>query len=125
VSVDRTGKQGHDAHIHPEGNRAANALTFNRRDWLRAAVGGSVGLAHDGLLDLPTVRAATQKLKLANVREFTTSCNFCSCGCGMIAAVREGKLSTIIVWSTTASKNGDSPVHETPFLLQRDWQVRV
>jgi formate dehydrogenase major subunit len=55
-------------------------------------VGGSVGLALDGLLDLPTVRAANQELKLADVREFTTSCNFCSCGCGMIAAVREGKL---------------------------------
>jgi formate dehydrogenase major subunit len=58
-------------------------------------VGGGVGLALDGLLDLPTVRAATQKLKLANVSEFTTSCNFCSCGCGMIAAVREGKLISI------------------------------
>jgi hypothetical protein len=45
-----------------------------------------------GLLDLPTVRAAAQKLRLTNVSEFTTSCNFCSCGCGMIAAVREGKL---------------------------------
>src|SRR6201982_4336757 len=67
-------------------------IRINRRDWIRAAVGGSVGLALDGLLDLPTVRAATQKLKLANVSEFTTSCNFCSCGCGMIAAVREGKL---------------------------------
>jgi formate dehydrogenase major subunit len=66
--------------------------SINRRDWLRMAVGGGAGLALDGLLDLPTVRAANQKLKLANVSEFTTSCNFCSCGCGMIAAVREGKL---------------------------------
>src|SRR5215831_17972058 len=66
--------------------------SVNRRDWLRVAVGGSVGLALDGLIDIPTVRAATNKLKLANVNEFTTSCNFCSCGCGMIAAVREGKL---------------------------------
>jgi formate dehydrogenase major subunit len=66
--------------------------SINRRDWIRAAVGGGVGLALDGLLDLSTVRAATQNLKLANVTEFTTSCNFCSCGCGMIAAVREGKL---------------------------------
>jgi formate dehydrogenase major subunit len=55
-------------------------------------VGSSVGLTLDGLLDVPTVRAATSKLKLANVTEFTTSCNFCSCGCGMIAAVRDGKL---------------------------------
>ena len=43
-------------------------------------------------MDLPELRAATEKLKLSEVNEFTTSCNFCSCGCGMIAAVREGKL---------------------------------
>jgi len=43
-------------------------------------------------VDLPELRAATEKLKLSEVNEFTTSCNFCSCGCGMIAAVREGKL---------------------------------
>jgi formate dehydrogenase major subunit len=72
--------------------KASGLIGINRRDWIRTAVGGSVGLALDGLLDLPTVRAAAQKLKLANVSEFTTSCNFCSCGCGMIAAVREGKL---------------------------------
>jgi formate dehydrogenase major subunit len=41
------------------------------------------------------MRAATQDLKLSDVREFTTSCNFCSCGCGMIAAVRDGKLLTM------------------------------
>jgi formate dehydrogenase major subunit len=66
--------------------------SFNRREWLKAAVGGSVGLALGSVVDMPTVRAAAKKLKLANVSEFTTSCNFCSCGCGMIAAVREGKL---------------------------------
>jgi formate dehydrogenase major subunit len=38
------------------------------------------------------MRAATEDLKLSEVSEFTTSCNFCSCGCGMIAAVRDGKL---------------------------------
>ena len=65
---------------------------ITRRDWLRAAAGGSVGLALDGLIDLSSVRAATKELKLANVSEFTTSCNFCSCGCGMIAAVRDGQL---------------------------------
>ena len=76
-----------------EDHPVTSGLTgINRRDWIRAAVGGSVGLALDGLLDLPTVRAASKELKLANVSEFTTSCNFCSCGCGMIAAVREGKL---------------------------------
>ena len=72
--------------------RKPGLTSINRRDWLRMAVGGSAGLALGDLRDLSTVRAATQKLKLANVSEFTTSCNFCSCGCGMIAAVREGKL---------------------------------
>src|SRR4029079_16233439 len=43
-------------------------------------------------LDVPAVRAQTKDLKLADVSEFTTSCNFCSCGCGMIAAVKDGKL---------------------------------
>jgi formate dehydrogenase major subunit len=38
------------------------------------------------------MRAATADMKLSNVSEFTTSCNFCSCGCGMIAAVRDGTL---------------------------------
>jgi formate dehydrogenase major subunit len=67
-------------------------MSINRRDWLRVAVGSSVGLEVGNLLDLPAVRAANQNLKLANVTELTTSCNFCSCGCGMIAAVRDGKL---------------------------------
>jgi len=56
------------------------------------AAGGGVGLALDGILDLHTVRAESRKLKLGNVSEFTTSCNFCSCGCGMVASVRDGKL---------------------------------
>jgi formate dehydrogenase major subunit len=93
--MDGTGNQGikDNAQSQKDGHPSTTGLTrINRRDWIRAAVGGSVGLALDGLLDLPTVRAAAQKLKLANVSEFTTSCNFCSCGCGMIAAVREGKL---------------------------------
>lgn len=74
------------------GPRKPGSISINRRDWLRMAVGGGAGLALGDLLDLSTVRAATQKLKLSNISEFTTSCNFCSCGCGMIAAVREGKL---------------------------------
>jgi formate dehydrogenase major subunit len=74
------------------GPRTEGLTSINRRDWLRLAVSGGAGLAIGDLLDLATVRAATQKLKLENISEFTTSCNFCSCGCGMVAAVREGKL---------------------------------
>jgi formate dehydrogenase major subunit len=66
----------------------------SRRDWLKLAAGGGA-LALDGVLDVPAVQAASRELKLANVTEFTTSCNFCSCGCGMIATVRDGKLITM------------------------------
>ena len=67
----------------------------NRRDLLRLTLLGGAGLTLDGLLDVREVRAATANLKLSQVAEFTTSCNFCSCGCGMIAAVRDGKLLTM------------------------------
>ena len=69
--------------------------TITRRDLFRLTFGGGSGLALGGLLDVPAMRAATQDLKLSDVSEFTTSCNFCSCGCGMIAAVRDGKLLTM------------------------------
>jgi formate dehydrogenase major subunit len=66
--------------------------SLHRRDLLRIAVAGGAGLSLHGLLDVRAARAATQDLKLSEVSEFTTSCNFCSCGCGMVAAVRGGKL---------------------------------
>jgi len=69
--------------------------TFSRRDLFRLTLGGGSGLALGGLLDVPAMRAATGDLKLSDVSEFTTSCNFCSCGCGMIAVVRDGKLLTM------------------------------
>jgi formate dehydrogenase major subunit len=71
------------------------SATVGRRNWLKLSVGGGVGLALGGLLDVPAMRAATKDLKLSEISEFTTSCNFCSCGCGMIAAVRDGKLVTM------------------------------
>jgi len=70
---------------------SASPSGISRREWFKAAAGSSVGLAVGGFLDVPTARAATQKWKLSEITEFT-SCNFCSCGCGMVASVREGKL---------------------------------
>jgi formate dehydrogenase major subunit len=94
--VDETNKRvgGQSSHYGNDGGeaRTGNLPTISRRDWFRAGAGTAVGLAVGGFIDVSAVRAATQELKLANVSEFTTSCNFCSCGCGMIAAVREGKL---------------------------------
>jgi len=81
------------SHCQPDADPETSSLTnISRRQLLRLAAGGGTGLALGGLIDLSTVRAATQQLKLSNVNEFTTSCNFCSCGCGMIAAVRDEKL---------------------------------
>jgi formate dehydrogenase major subunit len=71
---------------------AGKDTNVNRREWFRVALGGATGLAVGGLLDLSAVKAAAKQLKLSDANEFTTSCNFCSCGCGMIASVREGKL---------------------------------
>jgi formate dehydrogenase major subunit len=79
----------------PAEETAAASTRLNRRDWLKATVGGGAGLALERLLDMRAVKAASQEFKLSNVTEFTTSCNFCSCGCGMIAAVRDGKLLTM------------------------------
>jgi formate dehydrogenase major subunit len=76
-------------------DRRDGATNVTRRELLKLTGAGGAGLALDGLLDVSAVRAATKDLKLSEVSEFTTSCNFCSCGCGMIAAVREGKLITM------------------------------
>jgi formate dehydrogenase major subunit len=56
------------------------------------AAASGAGLAVGGFLDIPAVRAATEEWQLSEIKEFTTSCNFCSCGCGMVASVRGGKL---------------------------------
>jgi len=78
---------------HVEAKPAPDAgAAFSRRSLLKLTSVGAAGLVLEGFIDVPAMRAATQNLKLSNVSEFTTSCNFCSCGCGMIAAVREGKL---------------------------------
>jgi formate dehydrogenase major subunit len=68
---------------------------INRRELLRLSVAGAIGLPIGHLVDKKAVRAAVADLKLADVQEFTTACNFCSCGCGMVATVRDGKLLTL------------------------------
>jgi formate dehydrogenase major subunit len=69
---------------------------LHRRDFLKLTVGGSgAAFTLDGLFDVSVARAATKELKLSDVSEFTTACNFCSCGCGMIAAVKDGQLLTL------------------------------
>jgi formate dehydrogenase major subunit len=98
----------------------------SRRDLLKLTLGGGGGLAVGGLVDWPAVKAAAREFKLADVSEFTTSCNFCSCGCGMIAAVRDGKLITLegdfdhVVNRGSLCVKGMSmfPTHASPQRLQ-------
>ena len=73
----------------------AGPAAFDRRDFLKIAACAGATLTLDGVVDAKAVREATSKLKLSDVSEFTTACNFCSCGCGMIAATRDGKLLTL------------------------------
>src|SRR5688572_23563918 len=79
----------------PMDGSATPSSTISRRDLFRLTFSGGSGLAVGGLLNVPAMRAATKDLKLSDVKEFTSSCNFCSCGCGMIATVRDGKLLTM------------------------------
>jgi len=89
------GSPGVDFKVGDPGREPA-APGLQRRDFLKLAVGGGgAAFALDGLFDVSVARAATQQLKLSEVSEFTTACNFCSCGCGMIAAVKDGQLLTL------------------------------
>jgi formate dehydrogenase major subunit len=78
-----------------DSDRVRRRSLVDRRDLLKLTLFGGVGLELAGLVDASAMRAATRELKLSDISEFTTSCNFCSCGCGMIAAVKDGKLVTM------------------------------
>ena len=67
-------------------------MSWNRRDWLKLATGGGLGLALADVVDAKELRAAASATKLRGTQEFTTACNFCSVGCGMVCHVRDGKL---------------------------------
>ena len=84
-----------NASSDPAASSRQGGRPLDRRSLLKMTLTGGAGLALDGLLDVAAMRAATQDFRLSRIDEFTTSCNFCSCGCGMIAAVRDGKLITM------------------------------
>jgi formate dehydrogenase major subunit len=65
-------------------------MTISRRDVLKGLASGGAAAALGELLVMQPSRAA--ELKRAGAKEFTTVCNFCSCGCGMVGHVLDGKL---------------------------------
>jgi len=66
---------------------------MNRRNWLKRATTGAAGALLGGTaVGAPEAGASPKRPKLAGSEVFTTACNFCSCGCGMLCYVRDGKL---------------------------------
>ncbi len=68
-------------------------MSLGRRQWLKVtgSVGAGLALGELGFQE-KEARAATRAMKLAGAKEYTTACNFCSFGCGMVAHVQDGKL---------------------------------
>jgi formate dehydrogenase major subunit len=64
----------------------------NRRSWLKRAATGAGAILGGSALTVPEARASSKGPKLAGTEVFTTACNFCSCGCGMLCYVKNGKL---------------------------------
>ncbi len=68
-------------------------MELSRRDLFKATGGMGAGIALTALgFDAREVEAATKDFKLKNAREYTSICTFCSCGCGMMCYVKDGKL---------------------------------
>ena len=65
---------------------------MNRRNWLKRAATGAGAILGGSSLTARAAHASTPRAKLAGTEVFTTACNFCSCGCGMLCYVKDGKL---------------------------------
>ncbi len=62
----------------------ATDMAITRRTFLKASVGGAVGVSALGF-DLTPAYAAVRQLKIRNAREYKTICPYCAVGCGTIA----------------------------------------
>ncbi len=75
-------------------------MITNRRSFLKilgsVVAGAGVGTSGIALGDIgadaKALQSAASQARLLGAKEFTTACNFCSCGCGMVCHVRDGKL---------------------------------
>ena len=68
-------------------------LKLKRRSFLKlvGATGAGLALSQMGF-DVRPIEAASNECRIHSAREYTSVCNFCSCGCGMICHVKDGKL---------------------------------
>jgi formate dehydrogenase major subunit len=68
-------------------------LKLKRRDFLKlvGATGAGLALSQMGF-NVGQIEAASNEFKIHGAKEYTSICNFCSCSCGMICHVKDGKL---------------------------------
>lgn len=65
-------------------------MTTSRRSFLKWS-GTGLALGELGF-DTKPVHAAAKSTKLKDAKEYTSVCTFCSCGCGLVGYVKDGKL---------------------------------
>lgn len=68
-------------------------MKLSRRSFIKlvGATGAGLSLTQWGF-DVQPIEAASNECRIQRAKEYTSICNFCSCGCGMICHVRDGKL---------------------------------
>ena len=96
-------------------------MSVDRREFLTGA--GAAFVMGDYLPPQEPSRAAD--LKLAGAKEFTTACNFCSCGCGMVGHVVGTKLVNLEGDPGHVVNNGALCVKGTAMLATHDSPQRV
>ncbi len=67
-------------------------MRIGRRSWLKLVAGGGLTAAVGSAVDARDARPDGTANKLKDAKEIPTVCNFCSCGCGIVCHVRDGKL---------------------------------
>jgi formate dehydrogenase major subunit len=100
-------------------------MELDRRECLKGISGvGAAFVVGDYLPPQEPSRAAD--LKLAGAKEFTTACNFCSCGCGMVGHVDQaGKLVNLEGDPGHVVNDGALCVKGTAMLATHDSPRRV
>ena len=82
-------------------------MKLKRRDFLKlvGATGAGLALSQMGF-NVGQIEAASNEFKIHGAKEYTSICNFCSCSCGMICHVKDGKLINLREIRTTSSTRG-------------------
>jgi formate dehydrogenase major subunit len=70
-------------------------LPIGRRSWLKLVTGGGLAAAVGSAAEARDREAAAKATKLKDAKEVPTVCNFCSCGCGILCHVKDGKLVNV------------------------------